>query len=126
MWHNLGFELGDPSQDGHGVWREYHIVSTHSKDQITKAYNEFVDNYGVDFTTLFQEYDCDVELPENIKELFGSLNIKYYQEYYPSEFISQFFNIIKFMIPDFEWEYRDLEETELDTLRGAGYGLFHP
>lgn len=124
MCYNLGFKLGDPSQDGHCIYKEYHIVSTHSRDQITKAYNEFVDKYGVDFMTLFQEYDCNVELPENIKEFFDSLNIKYYHEYYTSEFISQFFNIIKFMIPNFEWEFRNLEEECLNILDGNGYGLF--
>ena len=82
MCYNLGFVLGDPSNDGHGVSEEYHIVSTHSRNQITKAYNEFVDKYSIDFISMFEEYECGRELPEDVKTLFTSLNIKYYKLYY--------------------------------------------
>lgn len=123
MCYNLGFVLGDPSNDGHGVSEEYHIVSTHSRNQITKAYNEFVDKYSIDFISMFEEYECGRELPEDVKTLFTSLNIKYYKLYYTEEFILQFFNIIKFMIPDFEWDFRNLEENYLDILNGGAYGI---
>lgn len=39
------------------------------------------------------------------------------------DFIEIFFNIITFMIPDFTYKVRDLEEETIEVLDGAGYGL---
>lgn len=127
MWHNLGFILGDPSNDGHCMHETYHIIATHPAKSINKAYEEFTNMYGFDFIKLFEEYECDTVFPEDVKKTLEELGIDY-SGYLDGidDFVIIFFDIIKIIIPDFEWEYRDLEETELDTLRGAGYGLFHP
>lgn len=39
------------------------------------------------------------------------------------DFINIFFDIIKFVITDFEWNHRDLEEQQLYLLDHTGYGL---
>ena len=123
MCYNLGFILGDPSNDGHCIHETCHIVATHSVESINKAYEEFTNTYGFDFIKLFEEYECDTVFPENIKKTLEELSISGYLDGI-DDFVRIFFDIIKIIIPDFEWEYRDLEETELDILRGAGYGLF--
>lgn len=35
--YNICFTLGDPSGDGHANTSEYHIVATHSVEEITNA-----------------------------------------------------------------------------------------
>lgn len=125
MCYNLGFILGDPSNDGHCMHETCHIIATHSVESINKAYKEFTNTYGFDFIKLFEEYECDTVFPEKVNEVFEELginNLGYLDG--TDDFVDIFFKIIKIIIPDFEWEYRDLEETELDILRGAGYGLF--
>lgn len=38
--YNICFTLGDPSGDGHANTSEYHIVTTHSVEEITNAYKK--------------------------------------------------------------------------------------
>lgn len=40
MSYNICFTLGDPSGDGHANTSEYHIVATHSVEEITNAYKK--------------------------------------------------------------------------------------
>lgn len=41
--------LGDPSGDGHASTSEYHIVATHSVEEITNAYKKTTELLGFDY-----------------------------------------------------------------------------
>lgn len=49
MKYNICFTLGDPSGDGHANTSEYHIVATHSVEEITNAYKKTTELLGFDF-----------------------------------------------------------------------------
>ena len=156
--YNYTFTLGDPSCDGHGCTREYHIFSSHDASEITKAYVEFSQEFGFKYLEeVGAEYECFGGIPENITTKLFELGIlededrvihyddtrkKYkgdtyhYREkrdckydgcyefdYTLEDFLDIFFKIIKYKIPNFEWYPRDLEESHLTILDGAGYGL---
>lgn len=42
MKYNICFTLGDPSGDGHANTSEYHIVATHSVEEITNAQSVYL------------------------------------------------------------------------------------
>lgn len=44
--YNICFTLGDPSGDGHANTSEYHIVATHSVEEITNAYRKTTELLG--------------------------------------------------------------------------------
>lgn len=47
--YNICFTLGDPSGDGHANTSEYHIVATHSVEEITNAYRKTTELLGFDY-----------------------------------------------------------------------------
>lgn len=156
--YNLKFTLGDPSCDGHGCTKEFHIQTNHSKEDIYSAYVDFSAQYGFKYLDMVgDEYDCFGGIPEDITNKLFELGIledkdriihfdetgeKYKDDRYgysknydlrydrcyefddcDEEFLDIFFKIIKHQIPDFEWEFRDLEEETLSILHGRGYGF---
>ena len=140
--HKISFTLGDPGGDGHANTSEYHIVSTHSVDEIEEAYNKVKEMIGFDFVKeIGAEYEGPYYLTkEQTKSLLnvGIINERHvnhddsyewcpvdcYEIDYAEEwFVHTFFALIKLIIPDFDWHYRDLQETNLDLLYGAAYGF---
>lgn len=156
--YNLKFTLGDPSCDGHGCTKEFHIQTSHNKEDINSAYVDFSAKYGFKYLDMVgDEYECFGGIPEDITKVLFELGIitdeervihyddtrKKYKgdtyhyeedrdrrydgcyEFYDcdEEFLDIFFKIIKHQIPDFEWEFRDLEEERLSILHGRGYGF---
>ena len=156
--YNYTFTLGDPSCDGHGCTKEYHIFSSHDASEITKAYVEFSQDF--DFKYLKEvgaEYECFGGIPKDITNTLFELGILedkdriihfdetgekykgdrygyskdydlrydgcYEFDYCKEDFLDIFFKIIKYKIPNFEWYPRDLDESHLTILDGAGYGL---
>lgn len=47
--YNICFTLGDPSGDGHANTLEYHIVATHSVEEITDAYKKTTELLGFNY-----------------------------------------------------------------------------
>lgn len=141
MYYNIGFTLGDPSNDGHGMVSEYHIEASHSPKSIEIAYKMATEKLGWNYLeTICSEYeDCtiDSEQIDDINEKLG-LDIKLILPDWrirdlvengscyidKDDFLEIFFEIITSEIPDFEWRYRELKEYTLGILDGAGYGLF--
>ena len=156
--YNYTFTLGDPSCDGHGCTREFHIQTSHSKEDIYSAYVDFSAQYGFKYLDMVgDEYECFGGIPEDITKVLFELGIitdedrvihyddtrkRYKGDTYhfvenrdrkydgcyefddsEEEFLDIFFKIIKHQIPDFEWEFRDLEEETLSILHGRGYGF---
>ena len=74
--YNLTFTLGDPSCDGHGCTKEYHIQTNHSKEDIYSAYVDFSAQYGFRYLDMVgDEYDCFGGIPEDITEVLFELGI---------------------------------------------------
>lgn len=47
--YNICFTLGDPSGDGHANTSEYHIIATHSVEEITDAYKKTTELLGFNY-----------------------------------------------------------------------------
>ena len=74
--YNLTFTLGDPSCDGHGCTREFHIQTNHSREDIYSAYVDFSAQYGFKYLDMVgDEYDCFGGLPEDITKVLFELGI---------------------------------------------------
>lgn len=74
--YNLTFTLGDPSCDGHGCTREFHIQTNHSKEDIYSAYVDFSAQYGFKYLDMVgDEYDCFGGIPEDITKILFELGI---------------------------------------------------
>ncbi len=144
MKYNIYFSLGDPWNDGHGISYDYHIVTNYSVKDIENAYMKTTEILGFNFIKeVGIEYECDRWIPEEYTSKLLSLGIinkenivKEDPEFSwdapkgcydfndtEDEFIEIYFNIVKYSLPDFEWEIRDLEEETLSDLNGAAYGL---
>lgn len=142
MSYNICFTLGDPSGDGHANTSEYHIVATHSVEEITNAYKKTTELLGFDFVKeVGSEYEADGWIPQEYTKKLLELNIIddkyittedhqygppagcYWFDYAEDEFLEVFFNIVRYSLPDFEWTSRDLEEDTLYLLEGAAYGF---
>lgn len=142
MSYNICFTLGDPSGDGHANTSEYHIVATHSVEEITNAYKKTTELLGFDFVKeVGSEYEADRWIPQEYTKKLLELNIIddeyittedhqyglpagcYWFDYAEDEFLEVFFNIVRYSLPDFEWTSRDLKEDTLYLLEGAAYGF---
>ena len=74
--YNLTFTLGDPSCDGHGCTKEFHIQTNHSKEDIYSAYVDFSAQYGFKYLDMVgDEYDCFGGIPEDITKVLFKLGI---------------------------------------------------
>lgn len=74
--YNLTFTLGDPSCDGHGCTREFHIQTNHSKEDIYSAYVDFSAQYGFKYLDMVgDEYDCFGGIPKDITNKLFELGI---------------------------------------------------
>ena len=74
--YNYTFTLGDPSCDGHGCTREFHIQTSHSKEDIYSAYVDFSAQYGFKYLDMVgDEYDCFGGIPEDITKVLFELGI---------------------------------------------------
>ena len=79
--YNCSFTLGDPSCDGHGCTKEYHIFTSHSASEITKAYIDFSQEFGFRYLEeVGADYECFGGVPENITEKLFELGILTNQE----------------------------------------------
>ena len=144
MKYNITFRLGDPGNDGHCITEEYHITANHSVEDITEAYNKTTEVLGFDFIEkIGKNYDSNFWIPEEYtKKLleFGIITDEYVtkedetKHYGPPkgcyefddatlEFIDIFFSIVKYSLPDFSWESRELNEDRLYILEGKAYGF---
>lgn len=112
--YNICFTLGDPSGDGHANTSEYHIVATHSVEEITNAYRKTTELLGFD-------YIKEVGTTEDVQ--YGPPAGCYWFDYAEDEFLEVFFNIVRYSLPYFQWTTRDLEEDTLYLLEGAAYGF---
>jgi hypothetical protein len=74
--YNLKFTLGDPSCDGHGRTREFHIQTNHSREDIYSAYVDFSAQYGFKYLDMVgDEYECFGGIPEDITNKLFELGI---------------------------------------------------
>ena len=134
MEYNITFTLGDPSGDGHASTSEYHLICTHSTEDIENAYKKFIDEFGFDYVKdIGNDYEPSTILTEKEAKILvsiGAIPIEFVEDdgsYYFSdlekEYIDIFAGIINHYIPNFNWKERDLQESELHLLRGAAYGF---
>lgn len=136
--HNIGFSIGDYGWDGHCLYQEYHIVSNHSGEEISKAYQELSSELGWNFLAECRRYEEQYLTKEGEQRLLklGIISVSdvvdskkwWYSDTYTikdsGEFVNIFFKLVQIKIPDLVWEYRDLNEETIPLLNGAGYGLF--
>lgn len=142
--YKMEFSLGDPSGDGHRYYDTSYIKSNYSADDISKIYHEACEKLGFDFVEeaaaeyedrnlnskyvaiLIENNIITEEYPLIVNEdnsyYFGDEGSIYFDA--PEDYIELFFDIIKWVKPDFEWEYTPYDGNILWTLQGAGYGLF--
>ena len=139
-WHNITFKLGDPSEDGHGRIREYHIQCNYSVEEITEAYKKATSILGFDYVeAVCSDYEESRIDPDKACILIerGIISSEYLEpeDYYSikkgsywvdgcDEYVRIFFEIIKLILPDCKWRVANYNEECLSLLDGAGYGLF--
>lgn len=139
-WHNITFTLGDPSDDGHGRIKEYHIRCNYSAEEITEAYKKATSILGFDYVeNVCSEYEESYIDPDKACILIerGIISSEYLEpeDYYSikkgsywvddcDEYVRIFFEIIKLILPDCEWRVANYNEECLSLLNCAGYGLF--
>lgn len=153
--YNISFSLGDPWGDGHAKFVDYHLVTTHSVEDITSAYKKYCKEVGFNFIEeVGADYDCANVIPKHITEellKLGIIDDAYVVRYDPNkdygneyikdwhknydgcyeledaeeEFVTIFFDLITRLIPNFDWNYRILEEDSLEILEGAAYGFVY-
>ena len=74
--YNYTFTLGDPSCDGHGCTKEFHIQTNYNKEDIYSAYVDFSAQYGFKYLDMVgDEYDCFGGIPEDITKVLFELGI---------------------------------------------------
>ena len=130
--HNICFELGDESHDGHGHSEKFHMTSNYSAKEITDFLNEFEKKTGIDICKECEDYEDNTFSKETTKKLLelGIIDSEYVEDddcYYvdgTDDFINIIENCLKYVVKDFEWHYRNLKEEKLYKLDGVGYGLF--
>lgn len=141
--YNICFTLGDPSGDGHANTSEYHIVTTHSVEEITNAYKKTTELLGFNFVKeIGAEFEGDSWIPQEYTKKLLELNIIddeyittedhqygppagcYWFDYAEDEFLEVFFNIVRYSLPYFEWTPK---EYHLWFIRGLidGDGCFY-
>ena len=141
--YRLSFSIGDPSDDGHGRYKDYLINCNYSNEEIEKIYEKVKAKLGFDFIEkAASEYESRELAPEYTKRLIdiGFLDKdnqgivpeddtwdtpgSYYFET-TEEFVGMFFDLLQFIQPDLDYEFVTLEYGDtLRLLEGAGYGLF--
>ena len=129
--YNITFCLGDPSNDGHGLYKEYHLISNYSAKEIDDAHTTFVNKHEVNLTEYCRDY-LDNEISGKLLDYLVEINAINEQDieedaFYindPDEFVYLFFELVKTELPDLIWEYRDLEEDIIYSIYNSGYGLF--
>lgn len=139
-WYNITFTLGDPSDDGHGRIREYHIRCNYSAEEITEAYKKAISILGFDYVEdICSEYEESYIDPDKAHILvehgiISSEDLET-ENYYSTEkgsywvdgcdkYVCIFFEIIRLVLFDCEWYLANFNEEQLFILNGAGYGLF--
>ena len=143
--HNITFSLGDPWDDGHGKYVEYHMVSNYAADEIEEAYKKACKIIGFDFVSrIADEYECDWFLDEETTNLFLKHHLIdsdrvtseedgdtyqpancFYFENGLDDYLNIFCRLIQLILPDFILRTRNLDEETLSILDGAAYGLFY-
>lgn len=141
--YRLSFSIGDPSEDGHGRYKDYLINCNYPNEEIEKIYEKVKAKLGFDFLEeAASEYESRELAPEYTKKLIDigfldkddagiileddTWNIlgSYYFET-TDEFVDMFFDLLQFIQPDLDYEFVTTEYGEtLSLLEGAGYGLF--
>lgn len=136
--HNIGFTIGDYDWDGHNLYQKYHVISNHSGEEISIAYQELSKELGWNFLAECSRYGEQFLTEEGEQHLLrlgiiSESNIFTSKEDWGNdtytiensdEFVDIFFKLVKIKIPDLMWDYRDLNEERIHLLDGAGYGLF--
>lgn len=140
--YKITFKLGDPSNDGHKMTEEYHILITHPILEVQKAYDKATEILGWDYLEtvctdygdhyLYYKYYNDINNKLNIdiskclpySDSLEDLEKDGHCYLETDSFVEIYFEIISSQLKDFEWSFRDLEEELFEPLDGAGYGLF--
>lgn len=74
--YNICFTLGDPSGDGHANTSEYHIIATHSVEEITDAYKKTTELLGFNYIEeVGARYNADTWIPQEYTKKLLELNI---------------------------------------------------
>lgn len=139
-WHNITFTLGDPSDDGHGKTKTFHIQCNYSVEEITEAYKKATSILGFDYVEdVCSEYEERYINPDEARILIehGIISSEDLEseDYYSvkkgsywidecGDYVDIFFEIIRLVLFDCEWHIADYNEKCLLPLEGAGYGLF--
>ena len=137
--YHMKFTLGDPSANGHGMTKEFHITANHSVKEINAAVRQFEKETNFKISNWAEEYE-DCFLPSEDVDDLAKLCFITDKENIPgidawdddyafdgaTGYTSFIFNVIvKHYIPDFEWGFYSIpDEKILDCLDGNGYGLF--
>lgn len=143
--HKITFTLGDYGGDGHGMCKVYHMSANYSAEEIDEAYKQATAKLKFDFIkeVASQYGDYGVVIPQYAKiladfkiinrdkinasdedSLWGDSSEGCYDIDGKDEYLDIFVDIIRLILPDFYWEYRDLGEEHLECLQGACYGMF--
>ena len=141
--YRLSFCIGDPSGDGHGREKHFHINCNYSSKEIDEIYKKLTDKLGFDFcdkaASEYESQELDPEFTQRLIDI-GFLDkndkgiISEDDDWYTpgsyhfeaiDEFLLMFFDLLKMIQPDLDYEFITLNWGEtLTPLEGAGYGFF--
>jgi len=122
--YNITFNLGDSDTTS---YREYHMESNYSASEIEEAYEKACKMMGYYFTESC--FSNSNQLNDEDKQKLYSFGIittedLTYEEWCLDDYIDIFIGVVRLILPDFELEYRNLNEQFLYCIDGSAEGLF--
>lgn len=120
----IRFRIGDWADDGHGKYDEHYIISNKTKYELEEAYAAHPDKLGFDLQDICEAYQ-DRSINEDTRSIIRSAGLDFdYDDKYDCISRKSYFdlemNILKKMLPDFEYKPLDYETFG----PSPGYGLF--
>lgn len=142
--YEFKIEMGDPSNDGHGISEKYNIICNKSTEEIVEAYKKACAKTGLTFTendSYHGKYDyrhpeyrdrkvCveyeDSQISKLAIKILNENGIKISEDcdyLDPDEFLSLFMDFITIILPDLKYEIIPDKQKRLPL--SIGYGLFN-
>lgn len=127
----IRFTLGDWSDSGHGKKETYHMKSNYSAKEINEVLLKYENETGSNISswcmddgdTIIHSYDTNSLVTMGIVSSSEIINGEYDCEN-ALGYIDLISRIIKYYIPDFEWDYESYEDEETLYIDKGGYGLW--
>lgn len=130
--YKIKFALGNWSDDRYGQKETFHMRSNYPGSEINEVLQKFESETRCDIRSWCEEYeDTYIHEPDSSKLVsFGIVTPEELTKEgeYECEgtlgYIDLISRIIKYYLPDFEWDHESFEDEEVLYIDKCGYGLW--